>query len=163
MQADEPPDAVVDVDHEIARRQRARFGQNVLRAALALRLSDEPVAENILFADDRQIGRFEALFEADDRERQRARAGGLRLMIGRDELDRLEAVLGEHMAQPLARAVAPAGDDHVQPASAQILDVRDGGVEHVGALVLPLGSEIAPDPSAAIERHAPRPDSPRKA
>ena len=97
-------------------------------------------------------GDFEPLLERDDRERQRARARGLRLMIGRDELERLEAVLGEHMAQALARAVAPAGDDHVQPASAQRLDMRDRGVEHVGVLVLPLGREIAPDPAAAVER-----------
>ena len=58
LQADEAPDAVVDVDDEIARRERARFGQHVLRAALALRLANEPVAENVLFADDREIGRL---------------------------------------------------------------------------------------------------------
>ena len=73
LEADEAPDAVVDVDDEVARRQRARFGQHVLRAPPALRLPDEAVAENVLLADDGEIGRLEALLERDDGERQRAR------------------------------------------------------------------------------------------
>ena len=60
-------------------------------------------------------------------------------------------MLGQHVAQPLARTVAPAGDDHVQAPLAQRPHMRDRGVEHVGALVLPLGSEIAPRPPAAID------------
>ena len=114
LQADEAADAVIDVDDEIAGGERARFGQHVLGAALALRLPHEPVAENVLLADDGEIRRFEPLFERDHGERQRASARCLRLMIGRDELERLEPMLGEHVAEPLARAVAPAGDDHVQ-------------------------------------------------
>ena len=34
---------------------------------------------------------------------------------------------------------------------AQSLDMGDGGVEHIGVLVLPLGREIAPDTPAAID------------
>ena len=73
LQADEAPDAVVDMDDEIARRQRARLRQHVLRAAPALRLADEAVAENVLLADDREVRRLEPLLERDHRERQRAR------------------------------------------------------------------------------------------
>ena len=61
-------------------------------------------------------------------------------------------MLGEHMAQALARAVAPAGDDDIQALRPQSLNVRDRGVEDVGALVLPLGGEISSGPSAAIDR-----------
>ena len=151
LQADEAPDAVVDMDDEIAGGERARFRQHVLGAAPALRLADQPVAENVLLADDGEVRRLEPLFERDHGERQRAGARGLRLMVGRDEFERLQAVLGEHVAQPLARAVAPAGDDDVQAARAQRLHMGDRGVEHVGALVLPLGGEIAPDVAAAID------------
>ena len=151
LQADEAPDAVIDMDDEIAGGERARFGQNVLGAAPALRLPDEPIAENVLLADDGEVRRFEPLFERNDGERQRARARCPRLMIGRYELERFEPMLGQHVAQSLARAVAPAGDDHVQAALAQRPHMRDRGVEHVGALVLPLGSKIAPRPAAAID------------
>ena len=74
LQADEAADAVVDVDDEIARRQRRGLGQHVLGAALALRLAHEAVAENVLLADDREARRLEPLLERDHRERQRARA-----------------------------------------------------------------------------------------
>ena len=114
MQADEAADAVIDMDDEIAGGQRARLGQHVLRAALALRLADQPVAQNVLLADDGEIRRLEALLERDHRERQRAGARRFRLVVGGDEFERFQAMLGEHVAQALARAVAPAGDDDVQ-------------------------------------------------
>ena len=89
LQADEAPDAVIDMDDEIARGERARFGQHVLRAPPALRLAHEPVAENVLLAEKREVRRFEPLFERDDSERQRARARRRRLMIGGDEFERI--------------------------------------------------------------------------
>ena len=60
-------------------------------------------------------------------------------------------MLGEHVAQALARAVAPAGDDDVQAARTQRLHMGDRGVEHVGAFVVPLGGEVAPRVTAAID------------
>src|ERR1700733_1429395 len=63
-------------------------------------------------------------------------------------------MLGQHVTQPLARTIAPAGDDHVQAPLAQHPHMRDRGVEHVGTLVLPLGSKIASHPSAAIDNVA---------
>ncbi len=78
-------------------------------------------------------------------------AGGFRLRPGGDEFERFEAVLGQHVAQPLARAVAPAGDDHRDAALAQVPNVRDGGVENIGVLVLALGREVAADAPAAID------------
>ena len=151
LKADEAPDAMVDMDDEIAGGERARLRQHVLGAAPAPRLADQPVAENVLLADDGEVGRLEPLFERDNGERQRAGPRGLRLMVGRDEFERLQAMLGEHMAQALARAVAPAGDDDVQAPRAQRLHMRDRGVEHVGAFVLPLGGEVAPRVTAAID------------
>ena len=74
LQADETADAVVDVHDEIARRQRRGLGEHILRAPLALALPHQPIAENVLLADDGEIGGFEAVLERDHGERQRARA-----------------------------------------------------------------------------------------
>ena len=82
LQADETADAVIDMDDEVASGERARFGQHILRAAPALRLANKTVAENVLLAENSEVRRFEPLFERDDSERQRARARGLRLMVG---------------------------------------------------------------------------------
>ena len=117
----------------------------------------QPVAENVLLADDGEPRRLEPLLERDHRQRQRARPRGLRLRPGRDEFQRFQPVLGQHVAQPFARAVAPAGDDRLEPALAEVPDVGDRGVEHVGGLGLPLGREGAADPPAAIDdRHGAR-------
>ena len=151
LQADETADAVVDVHDEIARRQRRGLGEHILRAPFPPALPHQPIAENVLLADDGEIGGLEAMLERDHRERQRAGAHPLRLRPGGDELDRFQAVLGEHVAEPLARAVAPARDDDPEPALAQRPDVRGRRLEHVDVLVLPLGSEVAPDPAAAVE------------
>ena len=41
-----------------------------------------------------------------------------------------------------------------KPVRPQRLHMRDRGVEHVGVFVLPLGREVAPRPSAAIDHVA---------
>ena len=150
-QADEAPDAVIDVDDEVAGGERGGFREHVLGAALALLLADEAVAENILLADDGEIVRLEAVLHRDDRERQRAGARAFGLRVGGDQLLRFHPVLGEHMAQALARAVAPAGDDDAKAVVAQSADVPDRRVEHVDVFVQTLGGEIASDPAAAID------------
>ena len=94
----------------------------------------------------------------------RRRARVLRLRPGGDQLLRFQPVLGEHVAEALARAVAPAGDDDAEgPLSRKRPDVRDRRVEHVDVLVVPLGSEIAPDPAAAVDDVRARPARPRTA
>src|ERR1700691_5454692 len=140
------------MNDEIAGGKRTRFGENVLGAAPALRLPYETIAENVLLANDGEVRRFEPLFERDDSERQRASARCRRLMIGRYELEWFEAMLGQNVTQPLARTVAPAGDDHVQAPLAQRPHMRDRGVEHIGALVLPFGGEKLRHRAAAPRR-----------
>ena len=151
LQADEAADAVIDMHDEVARRERRGFRQHVLRAPLALLLAHQAVAENVLLADDGQIVRLEAVLQRDDRERQRAGARGLGLRIGGDQLLRFQPVLGEHMAEALARAVAPAGDDDPKALVAQSPDMSNRGVEDVDVFVQALGREIASDPAAAID------------
>ena len=60
-------------------------------------------------------------------------------------------MLGQHVAEPLARPITPARDDYVQAPLPQRPHMGHRGVEHVGALVLPLRSKIAPRPSATID------------
>ena len=69
LKADEATDAMVDVNDEVAGGKRARLGQHVLRAPPAPRLADEPVAQDVLLADDGEVRRFESLFERDHGER----------------------------------------------------------------------------------------------
>src|SRR5574337_1171435 len=129
----------------------SRFREHILRAPAPFRVAHEPVAENVLLADNGEVRRLETLFERDDGERQRAGASRRRLMERGDELQGLEAVFGEHMAQALARAVGPAGDDDGKSAFAQCADMGDRGVENVGVLVLALGREIASNATAAVD------------
>ena len=62
-----------------------------------------------------------------------------------------DAVLGQKRRQALARAVAPAGDDHALALAPQPLGMGHHRIEHVGAFGLPLGREGAALPAA--ERH----------
>ena len=151
LEADETPDAVIDVDDEIAGAQRGGFRQHVLGAPLTLALTDQAVAENILLAEHGEIFGLEAMLQRDHRERHRARPGGFHLRVRGDEFVRFQPVVGEHMAQPLPRTVRPAGDDHRLAGGAQRPQMRDRRLEHVDVLVLPLRREIPARPAAAVD------------
>ncbi len=64
LQADEAADAVIDMDDEVAGGQACQFGDEVLRAALLALRTREPIAENVLLGDDRDIGGLEACFNS---------------------------------------------------------------------------------------------------
>ena len=133
-QADEAADAVVDVDDEVAGRQRADFLQDVCRARLCfLRGADEAVAEDVLFADDGEIAGDESLLEADAPRARRCR--GQRLRQRRDGLRLSQSVFRQNVAKPLARPVRPARDDHALAVALQRVDVADDGFEHIDVLV----------------------------
>ncbi len=57
LQADEPPDAVLDVNHEIAGRKARDFGDEIVELAACLARPHQAVAENVLLADDRRLRR----------------------------------------------------------------------------------------------------------
>src|SRR5205085_12081639 len=67
-QAGEPADAVVDVDDEIARREARHFGDEIRRALAAAPRPHQAVAQNVLLADDRELGGLEARFEPEHRD-----------------------------------------------------------------------------------------------
>ena len=63
-------DAVFHVDDKVAGRQRSEFGEEGVGGLLALVAADQPVAEHVLFGQDRDIGGGEAVVERqDDRAR----------------------------------------------------------------------------------------------
>ena len=69
LQAGEAPDAVIDMHDEIAGIEAGDLGDEVLRPLRGAAAPHEPVAENVLLGDDREIGGLEAGFEAEHRER----------------------------------------------------------------------------------------------
>ena len=104
-------DAMIDMDDEIARRQHADLGDEILRAARLFAAADEAVAENVLLADNGQVRRFETRFEPDHGQRNGRLRRAQSLAEGRNRLQRPQAEILQHMAETLARAFRPAGDD----------------------------------------------------
>ena len=58
------------MDHEIAGGEHGRFGDEIVRLARAAR-PHQPVAQNVLLGDDRDIGGLEAALDAEHREADR--------------------------------------------------------------------------------------------
>ena len=151
LQPDKAGDAVIDMHHQIARRQRRDFGQEILRLDLFAG-ADETVAQDVLLADDDQIAGLEALLDADDGERDFA---GADLIERGNQLGVPAAMVGEHRGEALARAVGPARHDNAAAVALQIADVRHRGVEDIGVLVRTLGRERAAGARAAVDAETP--------
>ena len=66
------PDAVIDMHHQVTRAERLRLGQEIFGPAAFLRRADQPVTQNILFGNHRQIRGFEPMFQRPDRQVQPA-------------------------------------------------------------------------------------------
>ena len=150
-QADEAADAVVHMDHEIARREARDLLQEVLRAARLLAGADEPVAEDVLLADEGEVAGREPLLEPENRQRDRAGRQAEGLGERADGLELLQPVLGQHGAQPVARALAPGRDHDALALAEQVADLGRGRFEDVRAFQRPLGRERTARPAAAID------------
>ncbi|MET3869032.1 hypothetical protein ABIC20_006341 [Methylobacterium radiotolerans] len=155
LEADEAADAVVGVDHEVARLERLHLQDHVLGPLGLALLADQPVAQDVALGDDGQLARGEARLQAPDRHR-RVGAALQRVDVGEpgDRHGLPEAVVGEHAAEPVAGAVGPGSQDHVMTGSLEIADMRHRGVEHAGSLVGPLGGEASSGLGAAIDHGA---------
>ena len=71
LQAGKTPDAVIDMHDQIAGREAGRLGDEILGAAGGAARPHQPVAKNILLADDRGVFGLEAGFDAEHGERHR--------------------------------------------------------------------------------------------
>ena len=147
LQTGEAADAVVSMDDEIADREARRFGQHIGGAALTLFLPDEPIAENVLLGDHREVRGFEALLDAEHRERCDVRRH--RLHVGeRLGLARvLEAMIGEQRHQAFARAGGPRRDDDPARLAQNARDVGCRRVEDVQVGIGAFGGERAATPA----------------
>ena len=81
---DKAADAVIDVDHEVAGRQRGDFGEEIGARFSAAAAAREAVAQNILLADDRGIAGDETRLQPDHGKSHAAVAQGQRLRQVRD-------------------------------------------------------------------------------
>ena len=69
LQADETADAVIDVHHQIAGGEAGCFGDEIVGAPHGAARPHQPVAQNILLADDGRVVGLEAGFDAEHRQR----------------------------------------------------------------------------------------------
>ena len=124
-------DAVLDMDHQIARRKIAGIADKIFGAAFFRGRPDQPVAENVLLPQHNEIGRDEAVFDGQDRDRHRFRrqGDGFGPAIGRREP--ADVMIAEELAQPLTRAVGIAGDDHASAAFMFGGDELANGIKNV--------------------------------
>ena len=154
LQPGEAADAVVDVHDEVAGGEARHLGQRIGGALALAGGAHQAVAEHVLVADDGEVGRLEARFE-----RQHGEPGGglrQRLQVGErlDLLQRGQAVVDQHLAEAVARALAPGGEHHLAAGLLQRRDVRDERVEDVDVAGGALGGEGAPCPAAHVDRRA---------
>ena len=114
--------------------------------ALAAR-PHEAVAEDVLLADDGEVGGLEALLEPQHGERrgiggQRGRLTEVLDLVGIGEM-----VLAQQRQQPLARAWRERGDDDPLALGLQRAHMLGRRIEHVGALPGALEREVASHPA----------------
>ncbi len=146
----EAADAVVGVHDEVADGEAGRLGDEVGGAARLAARAHQPVAEDVLLADDSEVGCVEALLHAEHRKADVALAERLGLGVAVDLARVGEAVLGKQGMEPFARARRKGRDQHALALALQAANVGDGRVEDIGALARSLGREVAP--CAAAER-----------
>jgi len=132
LQPGEPSDAMIDMDDDIAHCQRTNLGQKVLGAASLAAAAEEPVAQNILLCDEREILRLETLLDADDRQGEGVWRKRESLRERRHRCRAGKPVVGKHMAEPLARAIRPAGEDHPLAACLQGCNMANCSGKDIG-------------------------------
>ncbi len=103
--------AVIDMDDEIAGRQRRQFSEESIGGLAALGPAHEPVAEHVLLGQHRDIGGSEAMVERQDDQRDIAAGGKAQRFLPAIGLHQpFEAVIGEQPRQPVTRADRIAGE-----------------------------------------------------
>ena len=110
LQADEAADAVVDMDDDIALVEARRLGDEIGGALLAA-TAHQTVAQDVLLADDGEIGRLEAGLDAQNRRHDEILRRLVDLLQAVGGLDVLQPVLFDNLRQTLARPFGP-GREH---------------------------------------------------
>ncbi len=103
LQADKASDAVFDMHHEVTRREARDFGDEIIELAAGFPGAHQPVAENVLLADDGDIVGLETGFHADDGQHGLVARGGLHRAPGIDAGEIVELVVPQHAAHARRR------------------------------------------------------------
>ena len=103
------PHPVIDMHHQIAGAERLRLGEVVLRPPPASRRADQPVAEDILLGDYREIRRDEAVLEPPDRRMQPVPADP-RSVAHADRAD--HSLILQQALEPLPRSLRTGRQKH---------------------------------------------------
>ena len=142
LQAGETADAVVDMHDQIAGREAGRLGDEILRRRAGAARPHQPVAENVLLADDRGVFGLEAGLDAEHGERHPGL--GNAAACGHDAPGKIvQLVVGEHVAHALARALAPQRDGDALAGACKRQHVPGHRLENIGVGLGALGGEIA--------------------
>ncbi len=149
-QAGVAADAVVDVDHQVAGRERRGFGQEVGRPPASFG-PGQPVAQDVGLGDDRKALGLEPGLQRQHNPLGYPGIGGAgRVPVGR-EPDGLEPMIGQHHREPLGRPLRPGGEQHPLAGLGQGLSVIARCLEQVHAVLGPLGGEGPPELGAEID------------
>ena len=144
----EAADAVVDVDHVVARSERGEFGDDIRRLAGPAGAAHHAVAQNVLLGNDGDVVRLEAFFEGQhhdvDQRGRTARHISPGLGIG----DGLHLVVAQDGGETFRRTFRPCGQHHALARLAQRLDVGLHGLIDIAARFRALCRK-APAPAAA--------------
>ena len=151
LQPDEPADAVLDMDHEIARRETRDLGDEIVELAARLARAHQAIAQNVLFADDGDIAGLETGFHAEHRQHGFVARRRLHGAPGVDAGDVRELVISQHARHAVARAFAPQRDHDFLALGLQGPHVRHHSFEHVDIAVGALRGEAAPLSRAGID------------
>ena len=139
-EAHEAPNAVIGMHHDIADREGRGLCQRVGGFGLAC-LPHEPIAQNILLADNGDAGRLEASLERQHRHGHCVLGGCNRVRKDLDAHRAVHTMLGQKRGEPFARARAPAGHDDDLLRRNQCLGMGHDSVEDIGAFGLPFRRE----------------------
>ena len=95
--------AVFGVNHQIAGGKRGQFSKKRVGGLPAFLATDEPVAQHVLFADQRDFGRNKAVIDRQHNHRNRI-VDAERALPAFDFGQRRCLVFGKQTLQPVARA-----------------------------------------------------------
>ena len=144
-------DAVVDVDDQIAFRERRRIDEKVLGGPATAALGPARArAEDVLLGDHGEPRRDESPLERQHRGRHDSGRQRLGCAPVGDRLDPRHAVLAQETDDPVPAAGAAAGHQHPPAALLQPVDVRAHGLEQRAVALRALGDEVPPVAGAGI-------------
>ncbi len=135
-------DAVIDMDDEIARRERGELLEKRVGVLAPLRTANEAIAEHVLLGEHDDVGRSEAMIERQDDERDALVGHAERFLPALGVAGALEAVIAQQARQPLACTIRIAGEDRLPPFLSDLGEVRDDGFVDIGSGGA-LGGEVA--------------------